>query len=283
MKMRAVRPSFVNSGICLSAVLCLSRAGLFAATDANWETSVTATAPGSFSPSRAMHAKYGFGWSGFPGGSADIRLTKPSPDRLQVDARLRTIGFVRALWKFDASHRSIVDGHSLRPIEVKQTETARSKTMTTNLAFDSKGVTSKRIETGAKAKTKIQRFDFPSLFDLQSALLYVRSQPLQDGSVQRIVVYPASSAYQAKVSVLGRERLTTPAGTYNAIKLDLQLNKIGKDRGLEPHRKFRHATGWLSDDADRLLLKIEAQIFVGTVVGELQSVEFEKAPDGRVD
>jgi hypothetical protein len=62
----------------------------------------------------------------------------------------------------------------------------------------------------------------------------------------------------------------------------LQLNKVGKTRELEAHRKFRRATVWLSDDSDRLLLKIQAQIFVGTVVVELQSVEFgdpkSKAP-----
>jgi hypothetical protein len=81
----------------------------------------------------------------------------------------------------------------------------------------------------------------------------------------------------ATVTVLGRERLTGPSGAYNAIKLDLQLSKIGKNRELEPHRKFRRATVWLSDDPDRLLLRIQAQIFVGTVFAELQSVEFDDA------
>jgi hypothetical protein len=57
----------------------------------------------------------------------------------------------------------------------------------------------------------------------------------------------------------------------------LQLNKIGKNLELEPHRKFRRATIWLSDDADRIILRIEAQIFVGTVFAELQSVRFENA------
>jgi Protein of unknown function (DUF3108) len=55
----------------------------------------------------------------------------------------------------------------------------------------------------------------------------------------------------------------------------LQLSRIGKNRELEPHRKFRRATVWLSDDSDRLLLRIQAQIFVGTVFAELQSVEFD--------
>jgi hypothetical protein len=161
---------------------------------------------------------------------------------------------------------------------MRQIENVRNKKTATSLAFDSNGVTSRETETPGKgAGPKIRRFDSPNLFDLYSALLYLRSQPLQDRSIQRIIVYPATSAYLATVTVLGRERLTGPSGTYNAIKLDLQLSKIGKNRELEPHRKFRRATVWLSDDPDRLLLRIQAQIFVGTVFAELQSVEFDDA------
>ena len=144
----------------------------------------------------------------------------------------------------------------------------------TDLSFGPDGVTSKVTQTPGKG-TKVRRFDFHHLFDLQSALLYLRSQPLQERSVQRIVVYPATSAYLATATVLGRERITVPSGTYNAIKFDLQLSKIGKQGQLEAHRKFRRATAWLSDDPDRLLLRIEAQIFVGSVFAELQSVEFQ--------
>src|SRR5204863_464618 len=82
----------------------------------------------------------------------------------------------------------------------------------------------------------------------------------------------ATDPYLATVTVLGRERVTIPAGTYNAIKFDLQLNRI-KDGQLQPHRKFRRANVWLSDDPDRLLLKIEAQVFIGSVFCELHSVD----------
>lgn len=225
-----------------------------------------------------MHAKYGFGWSGFPGATADVRLTKPSGDWFQLGGTIHTTGLVRALWKFDATHTSRVDAGTLLPLEMKQIENVRNKKTVTSLAFDSSGVTSRETETpGKSAGPKIRRFDSSNLFDLYSALLYLRSQPLQDRSIQRIVVYPATSAYLATVTVLGRERLTGPSGAYNAIKLDLQLSKIGKTRELEPHRKFRRATVWLSDDPDRLLLRIQAQIFVGTVFAELQSVEFDDA------
>lgn len=272
----------MRSGV-LKAASVFSLALLFAsrALGATWEATVTATSPPSFPGPRPMHAKYLFRWSGFPGASADVQLTRPSDDRFHLDGTIHTIGLVRALWKFDGSHTSRVNARTLRPIEMNQVEMVRNKKTVTSLLFDSKGVTSSETETrGDGVGPKIRRFDLPNLFDLYSALLYLRSQPLQDRSVQRIVVYPATSAYLATVTVLGRERFIGPAGTYNAIKLDLQLSKIGKTRELEPHRKFRRAAVWLSDDSDRLLLRIQAQIFVGTVFAELQSVEFESSSSG---
>ena len=92
------------------------------------------------------------------------------------------------------------------------------------------------------------------------------------------MVYPATSAYLATITVSAREPITIAAGTYPAIKLDLQLNKIGKKRELGPHKKFRGASVWVSDDSDRLLLRAQASIFVGKVFAELQSVRF---PDAR--
>ena len=74
------------------------------------------------------------------------------------------------------------------------------------------------------------------------------------------------------------------AGTYPAIKLDLQLKKIRRDNELEPHKKFRHASIWVSDDSDRVLLRVEASIFVGTIYAELQSIRFpnEKSLEARL-
>jgi hypothetical protein len=241
----------------------------------SWESTITASSPPSFPNPRPMQAKYGFGWSGFPCATAEIRLTKPGSDRLQLEVTARTTGLARTLWKFDATHTSMVEPATLRPIAVRQMENDRGKKILTELSFSQGSVVSKVTETPGTG-TKTRKFDFPHLFDLQSALLYLRSQPLPERNVQRIVVYSATAPYLATVTVLGRERVTVPAGTYNAVKFDLQLNRI-KDGQLQPHRKFRRANAWLSDDQDRLLLKIEAQVFIGSVFCELQAVEFEKS------
>jgi hypothetical protein len=258
----------------VAAVLLFSRGISIAAA---WQSTVT-TEPGDFPELRPLRAKYNFGWGGITAATGDVHLTKSPETEFQLEATGRTIGLARALWRLDANYRGIAEAQTLRPVEMNQTESYPWKQVATHLNFTANGVRSNRIETkkGAAASTKTREFKFANLFDLHSALLFLRSQPLRDHGVYRVVVYPATSAYLATVTVLGREKISVRGGNYNAIKVDLQLHKIGKNLELQPHRKFRRATAWVSDDQNRILLRIEAQIFIGTVFAELQSVHFEK-------
>ena len=241
-----------------------------------WEATVTKDPPGNFPAPRPVRTTYHFGWSGITAATGDIHFSK-TDRRFELDAAGKTIGFVRALWKMDASYRGLADAETLRPIESKQTETYRKKKLITDLAFTNSGVVRTRTEVPATGKTSIPvPSNFPGLFDLHSAWLYLRSQPLKDQNVYRIAVYPATSAYLTTVTVLAHEHISVRAGSYNAIKIDLQLKRIGKKMELEPHKKFRRATIWVSDDANRIPLRIEAQIFVGTVFAELQAVRFDQ-------
>jgi hypothetical protein len=241
----------------------------------NWEATLSKEPNGNFPEMRPLRASYRFGWSGLTAATGDVHFTKPSENKFQLDGTGRTIGFVRALWKLDVSYQAIASAETLRPIETQQIENYRSKKIVTRLAFTNNGVTRARTEGKNAAASKTRQFNFPNLFDLFSAMLYLRSQPLKERTVYRVVAYPATNAYLATVTVLGREKISVHAGSYSAIKLDLRLKRIGKQRQLEPHRKFRGATIWVSDDPERLLLRIEAQVFVGTVFAELQSVSFD--------
>ena len=266
------RPRFRITNFAITILLALWT-GLSAA---DWQATLSKEPAGNFPELRPLRASYRFGWSGVTAASSEIHFTKRSNDRFQLDGTGRTIGFVRALWKFDVTHRAVANSQTLFPIETRQTESYRSKKISTQLTFTNGGVTRVRTEgEGAAAKTTSKQFSFPGLFDLHSAALYLRSQPLKEGNVYRLPVYPTTNAYIATIKIIGRDKISVQAGTYNAIKLDLQLKRVGKHLELEPHKKFRRAIIWVSDDAERLVLRIEAQIFVGTVFAELQSVHFD--------
>jgi Protein of unknown function (DUF3108) len=263
-----------RNSLALAIMLGLFCSGVSAAAP-GWPSVITSDPPGNFPPLRPVEATYRFGWSGFTAGVGQVHFTQPSIDRFQVEGKGGTIGFVRALWKLDVHHRALADAETLRPLEMEQTESYRRKKFVTQLTFTNIGVKRTRTEAPSAGGPSTKQFDFPNLFDMHSATLYLRSQSLKNGTVYRIVVYPATTPYLATLTVTGRERVAVYAGTYQAIKLDLHLNKVGKNLDLEPHKKFRRATIWVSDDPDRILLRIEAQIFVGTVFAELQSIKFD--------
>ena len=90
-----------------------------------------------------------------------------------------------------------------------------------------------------------------------------------------MLIYAGTSPYLAQVKVLGKDRVEAAGRKWGAVKMDLKLWRVDDDDlELKPYTKFKRATGWISDDTDRLLLKVKADIFVGSVWTELDRVEF---------
>lgn len=257
----------------LLAVLCCAVSWASRARAEDWQSTLARNPPGDFPPLRPLTAKYTFGWSGFTAATGDVHFFNPDPDRFQLDGTGGTIGFPRLLFKMDVNYSALTDVDSLRPIGVRLTEAYRASKILTHLTFRANGVKSERVDGNKPAE--LRDFSFPRVFDLLSAALYLRGQPLKDQGIYRTVVYPAKNPYLVTITVLGREKIAVHAGSYNAIKLDVKLKRVGKDMQLEPYKKFRRANLWLSDDNDRMPLRVEAQIFVGTIFAELQSVRFE--------
>ena len=255
--------------------LCASLAGAFAApAPQGWETTVTTLPRGDFPNARPLVATYNFGWNDLVAATGEIKFDQRG-GHLQLLGDGQTIGIVRTLWKFDVHHRAVADATTLRPVQMHQVDETRKKTVITDLVFKPDGVERSRRDSNSNKTAAPKKFSFAGgVFDMHSALLYLRSQTLHDGDVYRLVVYPATSPYLATLTVAGHSSINIAAGAYRAIKFDVQLNKIGKKGELEPHKKFRRASVWISDDSDRMLLRIEASIFVGTVFAELQTIRF---------
>ena len=166
-----------------------------------WESTVTPYAPGSFPELKPVHLQYSFGWGSVIAASAELHITRPD-GHYRLEGSGATTGATRALWKFDGKQTAVTDAHTLLPVEVHETEAGRNKISETEVSFTAAGVTSRREEhRGPAIKSKTREFAFPHLMSMSSALLYLRSQALSDGAVQRIVVYPATTAYLCTVNV----------------------------------------------------------------------------------
>jgi hypothetical protein len=242
----------------------------------DWANSLTSDkGPGNFTAPPPMRLAYQFGWSGLQAAKADIHLYSPTRSTFEIDATGGTFGFPRALFRIDVSHRATENKMTLRPIHFSQEEKYRSETVKTDVDFESDQVTGLREKIPDDHVPKPNVFKFSPVFDMGTALLWVRSQPLADGETESIVVWASNAPYLAKVTVLGRDTIKIDGQKRNAIKLDLKLFRIDKKMQLKEHKLFKGGRGWLSDDDKRIPLRIEADIFIGYIFVELQSMQLE--------
>jgi hypothetical protein len=241
---------------------------------ADWSASLSPKAPGRFPPHRPFKASYSFGWSAVTAGKAEAELSRKA-GALVLVTKGQTVGAARALWQLDAEATSTVDARTLRPSELVQVERYSDEKRTTTVVFDAQGAARTRVrEPKDKDSGKTKRFKFAPTYELHSALLFLRSQPMKTGEKVRLVVYPGSQPYLAEMEVLGREKLSVNGKKWPTIKVSLKLERINKKLQLERHKKFKKAVGWFSDDDDRLLLRIESEVMVGRVWMDLEKVEF---------
>jgi hypothetical protein len=243
---------------------------------ANWIDSLTSSkGPGNFGPPPPMRLEYRFGWHGIQAATGDIRLSFPTKNTLEIDAKGGTTGLPRVLFKLDVSHQATENKLTLRPIHFFQEEKYRSETVKTSADFEPAQVTGIREKIPSDQPTKPNIFKFSPVFDMATALLWVRSQPLNDGDTESMVVWASNSPYLATVKVIGRDAVKIGGRDRGAIKLELHIKKIDKKMQLKEHKLFKSGRGWLSDDDKRIPLRIEADIFIGYVFAELTSVEEE--------
>lgn len=246
-----------------------------------WVSRVNAGAPGAIPAPRPFKAAYRLSWSDLDAAHAEANCTI-SPDGSQIVTRITgsTQGLARTLYQVDGTHVAIANRRTLHPVKMDQTELETKKRKTSHVEFNPGGAVRKTTivdkNTGASIGLDLhdRSFLYPDMFDMHSALLYVRSLPLNTGDSRTLITMTAGSPYLATIKVVGRSTVKTAAGQYQAIECSITLSRINKQGELEPHKAFKSAQVWLSDDADRLIVKAEAQVFIGTVTLELTRVTF---------
>ncbi|HUX33015.1 MAG TPA: DUF3108 domain-containing protein [Gemmatimonadaceae bacterium] len=108
--------------------------------------------------------------------------------------------------------------------------------------------------------------------DDASFLYFVRTLPLEVGKEYSFDRYFRPDRNPVRLIVLRRERVTVPAGTFDAIV----VRPIIKTRGI--FSEGGQAQIWLSDDARRMLLQLKSNLSFGSLNLYLTSYDTGKEP-----
>lgn len=151
--------------------------------------------------------------------------------------------------------QSFLDTRTLQPsiATVFSDERGRSKLRTVQFTGP------RTIEFTPRANEPREKHAVPALSqDPLSALYVVRALPLRAGQVLTMPIVDGNDVYQVRWQVGAPEPITTPAGAFSAWRITPTLSDAqGKAVA------NRRITLWLSNDARRLPLKLQAGLPVG--------------------
>lgn len=104
--------------------------------------------------------------------------------------------------------------------------------------------------------------------DVISSFYFLRTQPLAEGKVFAVDMFSRGKIYKLQATVLGREKVETEAGTFEAWKVQpaLRENETAEDRN--KGKLFL----WFSDDSRRLPVMAKTVMPIGSVTARLKKV-----------
>ena len=152
----------------------------------------------------------------------------------------------------------------MRPRSFTGIETGSKKKTTTRNTYTATGVQVRQTVCALASGREFSgghEFKFQPVFDLFSAMLYIRSKPLATGDKLSIVVHPLAAPCLLGATVVAREA----HDGRDAIRLDIKLQRIAPDLTLQPYVKMKQASLWLSDDQERIPLDLRTEVFIGDV------------------
>lgn len=236
-----------------------------------WQSTVAPLAAEPFPEIQPFLAEYRLGWAEIEAARASASISYHGKTATLMSSGATT-GFARTLYQLNASLDAAADRITLQTIHSTQLEKYNTRTLSTRIEGKNGTLTSLRewISPGSKP-SKWKPVKISPIRDLFAASLFIRSQSLAKGDKVRTLVFPGGSPFLVDIESLGPEIISIANSPREAIRLDIKIQSVNtkKANALEPHRKFRSGTLWLSNDSTRILLRAEVQVFVGYVFAEL--------------
>ncbi len=210
---------------------------------------------------------YGAEWRIFNAGMATLRMEKAGQETRVVGTADAT-GTVALLYHVQDSFESFFDSGTFCSRSTARHVEEGFRRVDTNIAFDSQhGKTIFDQKNIKKNESKHEEHAIPNcVTDMLSAVYYVASLPLQQGMTYSFPLSDGGPAVMVNVKVEAREQIKTPAGTFNAIRVQPETaTGLLKDKG--------KILIWYSDDAARVPVQMRARMAWGTLTLILQRID----------
>jgi hypothetical protein len=235
-------------------------------------TGAAEDAPQPFTPGEML--SYDVTWSIFRAGEVNAALRsvgEGSNDAYEVTTTARSQGFVSLLFNVNNEFRSLFNPETLCSERIMKKINEGRRHKDTLIVFEkvrNLALLDERDLTKPDAPAKHAENEIPPCVeDVVSAFYYLRRQHLEVGHTIELPVNDGSKTRKVVAEVQAREKVQTPAGTFDAFRVEPKVfNGLLKRKG--------RMLIWFSADNQRLPLRIKAMISLGSITGTLRSVSY---------
>ncbi len=236
-----------SSSICL--VLSLSL-GLILATYSAW------------AKDRSEILRYEVSWNGTKAGHGDITM-KCDANKMSVTAQAVSDGALKTILELWSRVQATFSINTFQPESYRfhlKSNLLRSEVV--DLSFDKKSQT---VQVNKKNGNEVESHSESALGlrDPISAVYLLRNRK-DLGKPLSVDIYDGKDKARLFVYPVGPEMINIKAGSLSAIRMDLRLDKLGR----EP-REIAKGKLWISNDEKRIPLLLTSSPIVGTVRFEL--------------
>ncbi len=183
-------------------------------------------------------------------------------DGYQLRARVNTSGNVRSVFQeIDNQYTSYVQAGTLLPHRIETSIRQGSRGSDDLLIMDQQG-------RQARYADDSQRSLSGETYDLVSLLYALRTKGFGSGAKGKFFAIYGRDLVEVDIKVQDRARITTPTGTYNAVRVEI-----------DPKDQSKYKTQvWFSDDAQKLPVLMTAKLPFGEVRAQLSGVSYNPRP-----
>lgn len=187
-----------------------------------------------------------------------------------VKSRANTAGAAALFKRIVDEATTVIDMGSGRPLQLETLVEQGDKKTTASAKFVGTiaDVTYTRSDDPTPHNFKIN-FGQQAVHDTHSAMAQIRGWRPAAGTTRSVFVVGGRRLWRVDVKFVGEETIGSAVGNRRAIKLEGASFRARPNFTIETDKPMRTFTVWLSDDADRVPLRVLAKTELGDVTVDL--------------
>ena len=221
----------------------------------------------TYRPPLGQTLTYGAEWRVFNAGTATLRMEQ-NGQQAHVLGAADAAGAVALLYRVHDRYESVFDSSNFCSKNIAKNMEEGLRRVDATISFNyQRGKAVLDQKNLRKGDSKHAENDIPGcVTDVLSAFYYLGSLPLQPGKTFSFPLNDGGKTVTVDVHAESREQVKTPAGTFNAIRVQPDVpSGVLKGKG--------KIWIWYSEDSPRVPVRLKGHLFWGTVTFTLQRIE----------